>query len=85
MASPAKSTNKFKFHRQRHGVCHRCGWSGSVTKVGRRDRSHLKSSQVYGRLCDECIDDLLRDQGPSRGAGEPATGESKATGDLDVA
>ena len=48
--------------RRRPGVCHRCGWTGSVSKVNRADRKRLKSGRSFGRLCDECIDELLRHQ-----------------------
>jgi hypothetical protein len=41
--------------KQRHGVCHRCGWRGNVGKVLRRDRRRLVSSNSYGRLCEECV------------------------------
>jgi len=48
--------------RRRPGVCHRCGWTGPVSKVRRVDRKSLKTGRTFGRLCDECIDDLLRHQ-----------------------
>ncbi len=85
MELPGKRTNKFKRQRHRDGVCHRCGWSGSVAKVGRRLRAHFRTSQVYGRLCDECVQDLLRDEEPARGEQAPGTGRSKVSDDLDVA
>jgi len=43
----------------RPGVCHRCGWSGSVSKVMRADRRRMKMGRAFGRLCDECTDVLL--------------------------
>ena len=54
-------------HKQRPGVCHRCGWTGPVSKVGRVDRKRLKAGKSFGRLCDECIDDLLRQQSAGEG------------------
>jgi hypothetical protein len=47
------------FHRQRDGVCHRCGWRGRVFKVGRRERKSLGVDRTYGRLCRDCARDLL--------------------------
>jgi hypothetical protein len=44
---------------QRPGVCHRCGWRGIVGTLHRRDREILGSGQHYGRLCQECVSDLL--------------------------
>ncbi|MGP0111087.1 MAG: hypothetical protein ACLPR9_19900 [Acidimicrobiales bacterium] len=85
MAGPEQSTDKFKLRRHRHGVCHRCGWRGPVVKIGRRDRALLRTSEAYGRLCEGCIDDLLRGHVPLHGAVAPETVERKATGDFDVA
>jgi hypothetical protein len=42
----------------RRGVCHRCGWRETVTRVGRRDRKVLGTGQHYGRLCGDCRVDL---------------------------
>ena len=56
-----------------------------MAKVGRRLRAHFRTSQVYGRLCDECVQDLLRDEEPARGEQAPGTGRSKVSDDLDVA
>ena len=41
------------------GRCHRCGWRGSVTKVRRPDRSVIGSGRAYGRLCQECLSELI--------------------------
>lgn len=43
----------------RAGVCHRCGWSGSVCRVARADRRRMKNGRAFGRLCDPCIEALL--------------------------
>jgi hypothetical protein len=43
----------------RFGVCHRCGWSGLVGKVGRRDSGRITSGAANGRLCHECATDLV--------------------------
>jgi hypothetical protein len=53
--------------KQREGVCHRCGWNGLVTKVGRRERKRLHIDKAYGRLCNECITDLSNRQSSSQG------------------
>jgi hypothetical protein len=45
--------------RSRRGVCHRCGWKGSVTKLARRERARLDAKE-FGRLCSDCVDDLVR-------------------------
>lgn len=57
--------------RHRYGTCHLCGWKGAVAKVGRRDRKRLKTGRTFGRLCDECVSDLL--------GTETASGEAKPT------
>jgi hypothetical protein len=41
-------------------VCHRCGWKGVVGRVRRRERKHMQSGRAYGRLCQECVADLVR-------------------------
>ena len=48
--------------KQRHGVCHRCGWRGNVGKVLRRDRRYLVSGKTYGRLCEDCVAMLFHGQ-----------------------
>ena len=48
--------------KQRPGVCHRCGWTQPVSNVGRVDRKRLRTGRSFRRLCNECIDDLLRQQ-----------------------
>ena len=67
--------NAGMFRRTRHGVCHRCGWTGPVAKVRRRDRRVLQTGSEFGRLCHECTDDLLH----IRKASEPlrVTGQSQ--------
>jgi hypothetical protein len=45
--------------RTRSGVCHRCGWRGSVTKVTRSDRRHMQIGRSFGRVCAECLELLL--------------------------
>ncbi len=82
MVDPAERTNNF--HRHRYGVCHRCGWKGSVAKVGRHERALLGTNRTYGRLCDECVADLLRSKAPLRETGAPGTVQLKAD-DFDVA
>jgi hypothetical protein len=47
---------------RRHGVCHRCGWPGMVGVVRRRDRRILKTGHRFGRLCQECVNDIIRAQ-----------------------
>jgi hypothetical protein len=72
------------FHKQRDGVCHRCGWRGLVLKVGRRERKSLGVDRSYGRLCRDCARDLLIQH-----RSEPAKGARKsklrAIRDRDVA
>lgn len=52
--------------RVRPGVCHRCGWSGPVSKVRRRDRKLFNIGRTYGRLCSECVEALVgREQAQS--------------------
>jgi hypothetical protein len=66
------------------GVCHRCGWSGSVSKIDRRTRKQLQTDQRYGRLCGECRADLQRSAltHPSPSS-QPA--RLRAVGERDVA
>ena len=45
--------------KERGGVCHRCGWSGPVTRIGRADRRRMRTGRAFGRLCSDCVDDLL--------------------------
>ena len=53
----------------RDGVCHRCGWSGRVARIGRHQRKILKFDRAYSFLCADCVNDLLdqrvRDEGES--------------------
>ena len=42
------------------GTCHRCGWTGHVTKVRARERRAVAVSGIGLRLCDECLADLHR-------------------------
>jgi hypothetical protein len=48
-----------RLFKRRHGVCHRCGWSGLVGQVDRRDRGRVTSGGAYRRLCSECAADIL--------------------------
>jgi hypothetical protein len=47
---------------QRQGICHRCGWPGMVGAVRGRDRRILKTGHDFGRLCQECVNDIVRAQ-----------------------
>ena len=47
---------------QRQGVCHRCGWPGTVGVVRGRDRRILKTGHRFGRLCHDCANDIMRAQ-----------------------
>jgi hypothetical protein len=47
---------------QRQGVCHRCGWVGIVGEVHGRERRILRTGHRFGRLCEECVNDVLRAQ-----------------------
>jgi len=42
----------------RPGTCHRCGWRREVSRVTRKVRRRLGVGRAYGRLCDECLNDL---------------------------
>ena len=48
-----------RVRKQRHGVCHRCGWAGSVSKVTRADRRRMGTGGAFGRLCGDCVAALL--------------------------
>jgi hypothetical protein len=71
--------------KMRHGTCHRCGWSGAVVKIGRPERTLLKSGHSYGRLCGECIDDLVRTQSQVPVVQETEKPNLRAVAHLDVA
>jgi hypothetical protein len=45
--------------RQHPGVCHRCGWNGPVCSIPLRGLRHLKTAVAFGRICEECAEDLL--------------------------
>ena len=47
---------------QRQGVCHRCGWPSMVGAVRGRDRMILMTGHRFGRLCQECVNDIMRAQ-----------------------
>jgi hypothetical protein len=51
-----------ELRKQRNGICHRCGWKGPVSKVSRHDRKQLNTGRSFGRLCSDCIEDLLKHQ-----------------------
>jgi hypothetical protein len=57
-----------------YGTCHRCGWKGAVAKVGRHDRKVLRTGRTFGRLCDECVSDLL---GSGTAGGQAKTARRK--------
>jgi len=69
--------------KQRPGVCHRCGWTRPVSKVGRGERKRLRTS--FSRLCDECIDDLRRQQSAGKGAETPRKTKLRVLRHRDVA
>jgi hypothetical protein len=52
--------------RQPDGVCHRCGWSGPVCPIPLKGLRYLKSAVAFGRICDECAEDLFSNPCPSR-------------------
>lgn len=45
--------------RKRPGVCHRCGWRGSVGKLHWRSRRALKADRSFDRLCWHCATELV--------------------------
>lgn len=45
--------------RSRHGVCHRCGWRGMVARPRRQDRKRLRTRRAFGRMCDDCQNELI--------------------------
>ena len=47
------------------GRCHRCGWSGTVVHVPRKERKALGLDRSVARLCPECLTDLRA--GPASG------------------
>jgi hypothetical protein len=55
---------------QRHGVCHRCGWSGVVSRVGLQERRKLGTGMAFGRLCGDCVNVLT--SGPQVQVGVPS-------------
>jgi|NGEPerStandDraft_6_1074524.scaffolds.fasta_scaffold37557_4 hypothetical protein len=69
----------------RQGVCHRCGWSGTVAEVRRDDRKRMNTGRMYGRLCSECVDDLLHNQSFLRSPEATGRANLKALRDRDVA
>jgi hypothetical protein len=68
----------------RHGTCHRCGWKGTVGKIGWRDRRRAASPIPFGRLCEECAAELISGKSTLPGAGTARTGQ-RSMDDKDVA
>jgi hypothetical protein len=66
-------------------ACHRCGWSGSVYKVGHRDRRLLGTGRTYGRLCRDCAESLYRSRTTGQGAAAAKRAPLRALRDRDVA
>ena len=71
--------------KQRSGVCHRCGWTRPVSKVGQVDRKRLGTGRSFSRLCDECIDDLLHQQSAAKGKNAPRKTKLRVLRHRDVA
>jgi ribosomal protein L34E len=69
----------------RNGTCHRCGWSGPVDKVRRSQRANLQVGRQYGRLCDDCMKDLLHAPTRSDHDGAAAPARLQAVRDRHVA
>ena len=42
------------------GVCHRCGWSGTISAISAGDRKALGMDRTVRHLCDECINEIGR-------------------------
>ena len=57
--------------KQRYGVCHCCGWAGPVSKIGRSDRKRMRTGRAFGRLCNDCVHDLLDQQSAGVGLHVP--------------
>jgi hypothetical protein len=71
-----------RLRRRRLGVCHRCGWTGLVSRVGREDRRRIGMGRALGRLCDDCFVDLLAAPSAEGGA---TTAPDKAEADAATA
>jgi hypothetical protein len=72
---PASGGRRPRKHR--FGVCHRCGWSGSVSRVRREDHRQIGTGRAFRRLCDDCFDAVLG--APSaEGAGATAPDHAEA-------
>jgi ribosomal protein L34E len=81
--SPGDKSRKDR--KRRRGVCHRCGWSGTVVKVRRNERKRLDTGRMYGRLCSECVDDLLHHQSSLRSTEATGRASLKVLRNRDVA
>ena len=46
------------FRQQSMGVCHRCGWRGTITKVSRLNAEERELARGFGRICADCLSDL---------------------------
>ncbi len=58
--------------KHRPGVCHRCGWKGPVVRVSRRLRRELHTGHTYGRLCDDCVAELVAEPTAAADQKKPA-------------
>ena len=50
------------------GRCHRCGWSGTVVHLRRKERRALGLDRSVAYLCPECLTDLRAGPASSDGA-----------------
>jgi hypothetical protein len=72
-------------YKQRQGTCHRCGWKGTVSKVGRSDRKRLQTGRQYGRLCPDCASELVQAKHSGGTAAQAPPSNVRAIRDSDVA
>jgi len=79
------SDNPTSGRRHSSGSCHRCGWRGDVLRVGRPDRKLLGTGRKYGRLCDDCYNELRVGPHALAAARTPRHPHLRSVRDRDVA
>ena len=81
----SQGDSRGRLEKRREGTCHRCGWSGKVSKVSRKRRKGLSIGRKYGRLCPDCVTDLTNSGTGGQGSSKAGHAKLKSVQDRDVA
>ena len=72
-AKPVSPRGIGRMPKQRHGVCHRCGWAAPIWRFGLGERWRAGTGMAFGRLCADCRV-TVAEQGRSVAAGPAPRG-----------